>query len=386
MNIYKFFMPFLTSPIPLGRPGKYKFTFYLLVAFASLTSAQTAKETFVCSPCGRDCDKLIFDKPGICSECHMELVAKTVDKKKAGRVTILLFEGVQIIDFTAPFEVLGQAGYEVITVAADSSIKTNMGMRVIPDFTFKNCPEASIFIIPGGNISATRESHEAIQWIKGYSEKADVVMSVCNGALILATTGLLEGLTATCNFNGIAELTTNYPNIKVVSDQRFVDNGKFITTAGLSSGMDGALHIIEKLKGRPKAQTVSLNIEYDWKPKNDYARAALADRYLNPIFQGNDKAHPGISSAKLLNTEGDKDHWQIEYEVTATISAVEIEKALEERVDKQVDWKKKNNYPTNSSWSFISKEKENWNGFVEVRPIASANNKFLVTFKVDKGN
>ena len=371
--------------MPFGRTTKYKFTFWLLVFFSSLTHAQTAKETYVCTPCGLKCDKLTFDKPGICSECHMELVNQT-KIKKAERVAILLFEGVQIIDFTAPFEVLGQAGYEVITVARDSSVKTNMGMRVISDFSFKNCPETSIFIIPGGNISDTRESQEAIQWIKEYSEKSDIVMSVCNGALILAKTGLLDGLTATTYHNAIPELEKNHPKIKVVSDQRFVDNGKFITTAGLSSGMDGALHVVEKLKGKLKAQTVALNIEYDWKPNDNYARAALADRYLNAIFQGKDDGHPSVSSVNLLSTEGDKHRWQIEYELTATIKAADIKNAVEKMMVKKVDWKKKNDYPTKSSWSFISNEKENWNGFLEVRPIASTADKFLVIFKVDKEN
>ncbi len=82
--------------------------------------------------------------------------------KKTGKVAILLFEGVQIIDFTGPFEVLGQAGYEVITVSANPTVKTNMGMSVNSDFTFTNCPEAGIFIIPGGNINGTRQSSEAI--------------------------------------------------------------------------------------------------------------------------------------------------------------------------------------------------------------------------------
>jgi putative intracellular protease/amidase len=316
----------------------------------------------------------------------MELIVrpKIVDTKKTGRVAILLFEGVQIIDFTAPFEVLGQAGYEVVTVAADSSIKTAMGMKVIPDFTFKSCPETSVFIIPGGNISETSESKNAIQWIKQFSEKADVVMSVCNGALILAKTGLLDGLTATTYHNAIPELTKNHPQIKVVSDQRFVDNGKFITTAGLSSGMDGALHVVEKLIGKLKAQTVALNLEYDWKPKDNYARAALADRYLNPIFQGNDEGHPSISSVKLVSTEGGKDQWQTEYELTASIDAEEIKSVVEKMIVKKVDWKKKDDYKTKSTWSFFTKEKENWDGSLEVKPIASTTDKFLVTFKIDK--
>lgn len=364
----------------------FQFALGLLISFSSSAFAHAPKETFVCSPCGRDCDNLIFDNPGTCPHCDMALVKQTENlKEKKGKVAILLFEGVQIIDFTGPFEVLGQAGYQVITVSANPSVKTNMGMKVNPDFTFTNCPEAGIFIIPGGNISKTRQSPEAIQWIKQYSEKSDVVMSVCNGALILAGTGLLDGLTATTYNNAIPELEKGFPKTTVVSDQRFVDNGKFITTAGLSSGIDGALHIVEKLKGKSKAQMVALNMEYDWKRDNNYVRASLADKHLKKIFQGDDEGHPSISSARLLNTEGDKDKWSIEYECTATITAEEIEKVMEKTIIQKVDWKKvRNDLPTNSSWRFTSPEKENWDGFLEVKQLSSKANSFVVILKIDR--
>ena len=369
---------------PLNK--MYKLTLWLLVSFSALAFSPTPKETFVCSPCGLDCDKLVFDKSGKCPHCNMALIKQADNsKEKAAKVAILLFEGVQIIDFTGFYEVLGQAGYQVITVSANSSVKTDMGMKVTSDFTFANCPEAGIFIIPGGNVSRTRQSPEAIQWIKQYSQKSDVVMSVCNGALVLAQTGLLNGLTATTYYGALAELEKDFPNVKVVSDQRFVDNGKFITTAGLSSGIDGALHIVEKLKGKPKAQTVALNMEYDWKPGNNYVRASLADKHLKKIFQGDDKGHPSISSARLLNTEGDKDKWSIAYECTATITAEEIEKVMEKIIMQKVDWKKeKDILPTNSTWRFTSPEKENWNGFLEVKQVPSNINSFIVTLKVER--
>lgn len=359
----------------------------LLLSFSSLAIAQESKEGFVCSPCDRDCDKLVFNKPGICPHCNMALVKRTEKPKeeKAAPVVILLFDGVQIIDFTGPYEVLGGAGYEVVTVAANPSIKTNMGLKVNPDFTFANCPKAGIFIIPGGEISGTRQSPETVKWIKQYSEKSEVVMSVCNGALILADTDLLNGLTATTYHNAISDLSNENPKIKVVSNQRFVDNGKFITTAGLSSGIDGALHIVEKLQGKYKAQTVALNLEYDWKPGDNYSRASLADKYLNKLFEGDDEGHPSITSVKLLSTEGTKDKWKVEFELTSTTTAEEIRKVIEEMIAKKVEWKKeKNNLLTSSNWRFVSPEKENWNGFLEVKQIPSKANSFIVTLSIDK--
>lgn len=362
-------------------------TIALLISLSSLVIAQDPKEIFVCAPCDRDCDKLVFDKKGICPHCHMALVKqiKNAKEDKATQVVILLFNGVQIIDFTGPYEVLGQAGYQVVTVAANSSVKTNMGLKVTPDFTFSNCPKAGIFIIPGGDISGTRQSPEVMQWIKQYTEKSALVMSVCNGALILADTQLLNGLTATTYHNALSDLKKDFPRINVVSDQRFVDNGKIITTAGLSSGIDGALHIVEKLQGKYKAQTVALNLEYDWKPGENFARASLADKYLNKLFAGNDEGHPSISSVKLLSTEGTKVKWTVEFELTSTATAKEIEKVIEEMIVKKVDWKKeKNNLPTNSSWRFTSPEKENWNGFLEVKQVPSNATNYVVTLRIDR--
>src|SRR5215467_5769144 len=99
-------------------------------------------------------------------------------------------------------------------------------------------------------------------------------------AAILAKTGLLDGLTATTTAGLIDGLPTIAPKVKVVRDQRYVDNGKFITTAGLSSGIDGALYVVSKLFGKAQAQLTALRIEYDWKGDSKYARANRAYRYI----------------------------------------------------------------------------------------------------------
>ncbi len=136
-----------------------QFTLWLLTSLSSFSFAQAPTGKFVCSPCDRDCDKLVFEKSGTCPHCNMALIKqiKNLKEKKAGKVAILIFEGAQIIDFTGPFEVLGGAGYQIITVSVEPSVKTNMGMKVSPDFTLANCPEAEVFIIPGGDISNTRQ-------------------------------------------------------------------------------------------------------------------------------------------------------------------------------------------------------------------------------------
>jgi putative intracellular protease/amidase len=285
------------------------------------------KKVYVCPPCGLECDKRVFDKPGVCPECGMALVEQT-DRKpitKPITVAILLFNGVEIIDYSGPWEVFGQAGFIVHTVAEKAApIRTAFGQRVLPDYTFENSPKADIVLIPGGNVSdALLANQRVIQWIQASAKDARYVMSVCTGAFLLAKAGLLEGQTATTFHPAIDRLARFAPGTKVVLDQRFVDNGKVLTTAGLSSGMDGALHLVAKLKGKGATQATALGLEYNWDASSKYARAAFADRFL-PRFTG--------LGATLLATEGDRDHWQIRVLFSDSKSPAEVMETLSKLV------------------------------------------------------
>jgi transcriptional regulator GlxA family with amidase domain/DNA-directed RNA polymerase subunit RPC12/RpoP len=232
-------------------------------------TAQTTKKVYVCPPCGLDCDKERHDKPGVCPHCGMTLVEKTVESQASSEkpltVVILLFNGVEIIDFSGPWEVLGAAGFVVHTVALGAGpIKTVFGERIVPDFTLDQSPQADILLIPGGNIALAMTDARVIKWIQTRSKDAKQVISVCNGAFLLAKAGLLDGLSATTVRGGIEKLARIAPRTKVVRNQRYVDNGKFITTAGLSAGIDGALHLVAKIRGTDAAQQVAHELEYKW--------------------------------------------------------------------------------------------------------------------------
>src|SRR5262249_49950282 len=145
---------------------------------------------------------------------------------------------------------------------------------------FADAPKPDIMLIPGGNVIEAQKDPQTLKWIQETAGKAEYVLSVCNGAYIIARAGVLNGLTATTTAPLIDGLAAISPNNKRVHDKRFVDNGKVITTAGLSSGIDGALHVIERSYGRGTAQQVALGMEYNWDPESKFARAALADRYM----------------------------------------------------------------------------------------------------------
>lgn len=247
------------------------------------------------------------------------------------KVAILLFPGVQIIDYTGPFEVFGQAGFEVFTVAEEKGpLRTNMGMTVTPDHTFADAPAADLLVLPGGDVpSLAGREHAAVRWILQTQEKASTILSVCNGAFWLANAGLLDGLEATTYYGLLGELRSGFPKVRVVADKRFCDNGRIITTAGLSSGIDGALHVVGKLLGPGRARSVALNMEYDWKPDSTYARGGFADRFLRAGGRFSLKLGEG-AKARLLDRQGDREHWDERWQVEAsglTLAAVRTKAA-----------------------------------------------------------
>jgi len=259
----------------------------------------------------------------------------------AKNVAILLFPGVQIIDYTGPWEVLGHAridgkpAFKIYSVAETASpFETAMGMTVIPSYTFAKAPKPDILVLPGGNVDPQLSNEGIIRWVRESAKTAEVVLSVCNGAFFLAQAGLLDGLEATTFAGMIDDLQRSAPKTKVVRDKRFVDNGKIITSAGLSSGIDGALHVIEKLYGKGTAQLAAVGMEYDWRPDSGWARASLADMQLFPAF-----AAVGEYPRRVVKHEGTKDRWETSWKVTTTASA----QALQENMDKafgEAGWKR----------------------------------------------
>lgn len=178
------------------------------------------------------------------------------------KVAILLFNNVENIDFTGPMQVFDLAGLEVFTVAADRSpLVISGGMKVLPQYTFADSPDADVIVLPGGGVDDVMMDDATLAWIKGGAAHAQHIMSVCNGAFILAHTGLLDGLIATTTSGNVDSLRHHSPRTRVVRDRRVVDAGKIITTGGLSAGIDGALHVVARLRGNGHARYVAQMLE-----------------------------------------------------------------------------------------------------------------------------
>lgn len=366
----------------------------MLIPVAALASQDSAK--YVCPPCGCGADNVESDKAGDCTACGMTLVRKGTPAAMAAsqgppsqrkRAAILLFDGVQIIDYTGPYEVFGQAGLEVFTVAVSANqITTAMGMRVNPHYTLEDSPRADVIIIPGGGVTPTQENPQVIKWIQEKSKDAEYVLSVCNGAYILAKTGLLDGMTATTFYDLIDGLPAIAPKVKVVRDRRYVDNGKFITTAGISSGIDGSLYVVSKMFGKARAQMAALNMEYNWQPDSTYARANFADRHIRNIFGRNLRLNlPEGVQSRVLSTEGSPRSWEVRWQAQGATAAADILKLLNESLTAGT-WKKENSAKseaTKSAWRFTDEDQAEWRGEASVQPAGEANT-FAVSLKIDR--
>lgn len=181
-------------------------------------------------------------------------------------VHLLLYDNVEILDFAGPMEVFMQAGFDVYTVGPYKTIAAMNKLKITVDYliTDSTIPRASILAIPGGDgVFEYLHDEMVMGWITQAIKTSAYNFSVCTGAYLLAQTGILDGKQATTIYTRIEDMENRYPAVKVVSGVRFVDNGKEITTAGISAGIDGALHLVAKIRGTAVAENVARRMEYD---------------------------------------------------------------------------------------------------------------------------
>ena len=307
-------------------------------------------------------------------------------ERERPNVAILIFNGVQPIDFAGPFEVFGQLNLNnVFTIGENlEPITTSMGMIVTPNYSFDNSPVPDVIVIPGGggvDVRGQVNNQKTLEWIQENAKTAKYVLSVCNGAFVIAKAGLLDGKEATTFYGLLSNLKKDYPHITVVYNKRFVDNGKVITTAGISSGIDGALHVVSLLHGAVWAKAVSLNMEYNWQPDSKYARAMLADMNIpNGIYKflGQD--------AELLEYTGDtvmwKERWNIGSGTFPDTVLNNVNRVLSEdqhwtRVESKISIGKEGN------WKFSDRFGKQWSATIRIEH-AEQKNRFLFTLNLSR--
>lgn len=180
----------------------------------------------------------------------------------------VLGKDAEVLDFCGPLEVFagattkdGMPLFAPYTVAATQAPVTVRGdMKVVPDHDFKTAPQPKVIVIPAmDDNSAPKEMYE---WIRAASKQADLTMSVCTGAFVLAKTGLLNGKSATTHHSGYFGLAANYPQVHLVRGARFVEEGNLASAGGVSSGIDLAIRVVERYVGREPTEELLDMLEY----------------------------------------------------------------------------------------------------------------------------
>jgi transcriptional regulator GlxA family with amidase domain len=190
-------------------------------------------------------------------------------------IGVVLFEGAEELDWAGPWEVLAawaeqwpDDGVRVFTIAREEGpVTCAKGLRVLPDETWETAPTLDVLVFPGGRGTRTQLGDEAVRaWLRGTAESGALMTSVCTGSLVFADAGLLDGKPATTHWGSLELLPTLGREIEVRPDDRFVDTGEVITAAGVSAGIDMALHLVARLHSPERAREVRRYIQYDPEP------------------------------------------------------------------------------------------------------------------------
>jgi transcriptional regulator GlxA family with amidase domain len=191
------------------------------------------------------------------------------------RIAIVLFDGAEELDWAGPWEVLAawasqwpDDGVEVYTVADSTEpITCAKGLRVLADYAWDDAPAPDVVLWPGGMGTRAQLGDERVRERVRALAGADTLMtSVCTGALVYADAGLLDSRPATTYWGSLELLASLGSDIRVDGESRFVDDGDVITAAGVSAGIDMALHLVSRLHSLERARDVRRYIQYDPEP------------------------------------------------------------------------------------------------------------------------
>lgn len=199
------------------------------------------------------------------------------------RLGIVIFEEIEILDFCGPFEVFSvtrldenrrredPSPFDVSLIAQfRQPVITTGGMKVIPDFTFDDCPALDMLIIPGGWGTRQEMHNEAmLSFVRSRAPDVETLASVCTGALILGSAGLLDGLCATTHWRSLQMMQELFPKVTVDTGSRVVKAGKIMTSAGISAGIDMALRIVAESCGEDIARSTARYMEYPFPENNE---------------------------------------------------------------------------------------------------------------------
>lgn len=197
---------------------------------------------------------------------------------RALRVGILAFDGVEALDLAGPFEVFTTASrmqqrlsgtsiapFEVVCVAREPvPVRARAGLTLVPSHGFADVPSIDVLVVPGGVVDNAMACQRTLDWIEETSRTAQLTASVCTGAFLLAASGVLTGGEVTTHWEDTSDLARQFPALTVREDVRWVDQGRTVTSAGISAGIDMSLHLVARLTSMALAERTARQMDFQW--------------------------------------------------------------------------------------------------------------------------
>lgn len=188
-------------------------------------------------------------------------------------VGIYIYEEAEVLDFSGPYEVFSTAArvsgladtFNVFLVSETGDVVTaRANYKVMPHYGFSDHPNIDVLIVVGGVHTRELEKQQVLSWIKEQSTNAQLVASVCTGAFLLAEAKVVSNQRVTTHWEDIPDLRRGYPNLEVIENQRWVDEGEIITSGGISAGIDMSLYLVSKTQSQELAEKTAKQMEFEW--------------------------------------------------------------------------------------------------------------------------
>lgn len=195
-------------------------------------------------------------------------------------VTLLMFDDMELLDFAGPYEVLttatrvharraGAGAAPLLRLHTVSHggrpVRARAGLTIQADHALDTAPATPWLIVPGGVVDGVLSDNSLLGWVARRAEQAELTASICTGAFVLAAAGVLRQARCTTHWEDAADLQQRHPHLQVQPEQRWVDNGRVVTSAGIAAGIDMSLHLVARLAGTDLAQATARQMDTPWR-------------------------------------------------------------------------------------------------------------------------
>jgi transcriptional regulator GlxA family with amidase domain len=191
------------------------------------------------------------------------------------KVGILVFNEVEVLDFAGPFEVFSISEavedksklFNAFLVAEkNEALRARNGLQILPSYTFENCPDLDLLVVPGGYGAEQIEIKNArlLKWLREMRAKTKLLASICTGAFLLAEAGVISDQQVTTHWLDIERLRKEYPSLDVIENVKYVDQGNVFTSAGISAGIELSLYLVSRFFDEKTALRTAKRMDYDW--------------------------------------------------------------------------------------------------------------------------